>query len=322
MILDHGEDTIRTARNLISGLVAVLALAGGLTACGDDPSAVARSGPGGSDGTFPVTVTVGNGPVTIAARPERIVSISPTATEMLFAVGAAGQVVAVDDQSTYPTAAPRTTLSGFQPNIEAIAGYRPDLVIASDDINGLVDGLGKLGVAVVLLPAATDLDDVYEQIATVGKVTGRTDAATEVVAGVRGRIDAAIAGLPKRTTPLRYYHELDDTLYTVTSKTFVGAVYQLLGLTNVADAADRDGSGYPQLSAEYLVKADPDMIFLADTKCCGQSARTVGARTGWSGLAAVRKGNVVELDDDVASRWGPRVAELVETVAAAVAEVR
>jgi len=322
VILDQGEDTMRTRHKLIGGLLAVLALAGGLTACGDDPDAVARSGSGGSAATFPVTVTAGNGPVTIDARPERIVSISPSATEMLFAVGAGEQVVAVDDQSNHPASAPRTSLSGFQPNIEAIAGYRPDLVIASDDINGLVDGLGKLGVAVVLLPAATDLDDVYEQIDLVGTVTGRATEATAVVGGMRTRIDAAVAGLPKRTTPLRYYHELDDTLYTVTSKTFVGAVYSLVGLTNVADAADRDGSGYPQLSAEYLLKANPDVIFLADTKCCGQSPQTVGARPGWSALAAVRNGNVVPLDDDVASRWGPRVADLVETIATAVTKVR
>jgi len=313
---------VRSHRKFIGGLVAIAALALGLAACGGDAEPLGGAAAGGADATFPVTVTGGNGPVTITDRPERVVSLSPTATEMLFAIGAGEQVLAVDDQSNHPSEAPRTALSGFQPNIEAIANYRPDLVVASDDINGLVDGLGRLGVAVLLLPAAADLDDVYDQIDALGKATGRTAGAAEVVGGMRTRIDAAVAGLPKRSGTLSYYHELDDTLYTVTSKTFVGAVYGLVGLTNIADAADRDGSGYPQLSAEYLLKADPDLIFLADTKCCGQTAQTVGARAGWSGLAAVRNGNVVPLDDDIASRWGPRVADLVEAVVAAVAKVR
>ncbi|RMH67259.1 MAG: ABC transporter substrate-binding protein, partial [Actinomyces sp.] len=119
---------------------------------------------------------------------------------------------------------------------------------------------------------------------------------------------------------ITYYHELDDTLYTVTSGTFVGEIYALFGLENVADPADADGSafGYPQLSAEYLVDADPDLIFLADTKCCGQSAATVAARPGWDTLTAVREGHVVELDDDIASRWGPRVVDFARAVAAAL----
>src|SRR4029453_17824795 len=90
-------------------------------------------------------------------------------------------------------------------------------------------------------------------------------------------------------------------------------------MENVADAADKEASGYPQLSAEYVVKADPDLIFLADTKCCGQSAKTVAARDGWGDLTAVRTGGVVALDDDVASRWGPRVVDFLKTVAAKVA---
>jgi cobalamin transport system substrate-binding protein len=133
---------------------------------------------------------------------------------------------------------------------------------------------------------------------------------------MRPRPAKIAAAKPDR--PLSYYHELDKNLYSATSKTFIGQLYAQLGMENIADAADKDGSGYPQLSAEYVVKADPDLIFLADTKCCGQSAKTVAARDGWEQLTAVKSGGVVELDDDIASRWGPRVVDFLKTVAAKV----
>jgi iron complex transport system substrate-binding protein len=240
---------------------------------------------------------------------------------MLFAIGAGPQVKAVDDQSNYPPEAPRSSLSGFQPNIEAIAKENPDLVVASDDTAGLVDGLAKLKIPVLIQPAATTLDDSYAEIGQLGQVTGNTDKASAVVSDMKSRIAAIVSSLPKRTTPITYFHELDDTLYTATSKTFIGQIYSLLGLQNIADAADTKGTGYPQLSAEYVVKANPRLIFLADTKCCKQNTETVKARPGWSGIAAVIDGGVVNLDDDIASRWGPRIVDYLQQVAQAVAKV-
>jgi iron complex transport system substrate-binding protein len=252
-----------------------------------------------------------------ADRPQRIVSLSPTATEMLFAIGAGGQVVAVDSNSNYPAEAPKTDLSAYQPNIEAIAGYKPDLVVYSDDPGELKAGLDKLSIPVLHQPAATNLDDTYAQLDQLGRATGHAEEAGQVASAMRAEIEKiAAAGRPER--PLTYYHELDKNLYTATSKTFIGQLYDQLGMKNIADAADKDATGYPQLSAEYVIKADPDLIFLADTKCCGQSAKTVAARDGWDELTAVRSGGVVELDDDVASRWGPRVVDFLKTVAAEV----
>jgi iron complex transport system substrate-binding protein len=250
-------------------------------------------------------------------RPERIVSLSPTATEMLFAIGAGGQVVAVDSNSNYPEEAPKTDLSAYQPNIEAIAGYKPDLVVYSDDPGELAAGLGKLGIPALQQPAATRLDDTYAQLDQLGRATGHQAEAAQLTATMRAEIEKiAAAARPER--PLTYYHELDKNLYTATSKTFIGQLYDQLGMKNIADAADKEASGYPQLSAEYVIKADPNLIFLADTKCCGQSAKTVAARDGWDQLTAVRSGGVVALDDDVASRWGPRVVDFLKTVAAKV----
>ncbi len=273
------------------------------------------------DDGFPVTIDAANGPVTLSARPERIVSISPTATEMLFAIGAGDQVVAVDGLSTYPDDTPVTDLSGFEPNVEAISSYEPDLVVLSFDPGDVIDGLDAIGIPAILQPAAASLDDTYTQIEQLGAATGRIADAATVVSRMQSDIDAIVASMPPFDEAPTYYHELDPTLYSVTSSTFVGEIYGLLGLVDIADAADPDGYGYPQLSAEYIIEQDPDFIFLADTKCCGQDAETVAARPGWAGLTAVQEGRVVALDDDVASRWGPRIVELLATIADAVAQL-
>jgi iron complex transport system substrate-binding protein len=248
----------------------------------------------------------------MAATPHRIVSLSPTATESLFAIGAGSQVVAVDDQSDYPKRAPRTSLSGYTPNVEAIAGYRPDLVVLSGDANDVVGGLRKLGIRVLLQPAAQTLSEAYAQISQLGAVTAHKRSAAALVRRMRKSITNAVKSVPKRH--LSVYHELDPTYYSATSKTFIGRIYKLFGLRNIADAADSSGSHYPQLSGEYIVSANPGLIVLADTRCCGQSAATVAGRAGWSGLAAIRNHRVIGIDDSVASRWGPRIVEFVRAV--------
>ncbi|MGW5259895.1 ABC transporter substrate-binding protein [Microbispora sp. NPDC004025] len=316
---------MRPVRTAVAGVVlGVLGLAG----CGQTDGAATSAAPtpavsdtaaSGStgEGAFPVTVQAGNGAVTISKRPEHIVSLSPTATEILFAIGAGAQVSAVDDQSNYPPEAPKTSLSGFKPNVEAIVAAKPDLVVLANDLEGVVAGLGKVGVPVLLEPAATKLDETYDQIRDLGAATGNTAKAEEVADGVKQKIDALAAAAPKGKS-LTYYHELDSTPYAATSSTFIGQVYNLFGLKNIADEAPDAAGGYPKLSAEFIAKADPDLIFLGDTKCCGQNAATLAKRPGWSGLSAVKKGRVVELDDDIASRWGPRVADLAQAVGDAV----
>ena len=245
---------------------------------------------------------------------QRVVSISPTATEMLFAIGAGDRVVAVDQFSYYPADAPVTDLDGWNPNVEAIASYDPDLVVMQID-GDVSASLEALGIEVWTHDAPIALDDVYVQIEQLGEATGQVDEAAALVADMRAEIAELIAAAPD-ASGLMYYHELDDTLYTVTSSTFIGQVYGLFGLTNVADPADADGTawGYPQLSDEYLVDADPDVIFLADTLCCGQKAEAIAARPGWDQMSAVQTGRVVELDDDIVSRWGPRLVDFIAAI--------
>ena len=203
---------------------------------------------------FPATITVSNGQVTIQKRPSRIVSLSATATETLFAIGAGKQVIAVDNQSDYPKTAPRTSLSGFTPNVEAIAGYRPDLVVISYDPKGLSEALDKLGIPVVHQDAAATLPGAYQQIRQLGKITGHTAEANALATGMKRKITAIVAKARAKAAGVTVYHELDPTLFTLTSNTFVGRVYALFGLRNIADAA-KGGTEYPQLSAEYLISA-------------------------------------------------------------------
>ncbi|HEX9823526.1 MAG TPA: ABC transporter substrate-binding protein [Actinomycetota bacterium] len=301
-------------------LIAVLlALSLAASACGGGTAGQEAAPTPSVVAGFPVTVEAANGRVTLESRPERIISLSPTATEMLFAIGAGEQVVAVDDQSDFPPEAPMTELSGYEPNVEAIAGYEPDLVVMADDPGELIDSLDALGIPSMSLPAVPTLDGSYEQIAVLGKATGNEGASVGLIDRMSSEIAQLVATVPAFKTPPTYYHELDDTYFSVTSDTFIGFVYGgLLGLENIADEAKGASSGYPQLSAEYIIDANPDFIFLADTVCCGQSAATLASRPGWESLSAVRDANVVELDDSIASRWGPRVVDFIRVVVAAV----
>jgi iron complex transport system substrate-binding protein len=267
-------------------------------------------------------VTAANGAVTIKSRPARIVSLSPTLTEDLYAVGAGKQVVAVDQDSNYPAGVPKTSLSGLTPNIEAIARYDPGLVVASQNSGGLVSGMTKLGIPVLIEPAVGTLDGAYAQIGQIGQATGHAAQAAQVVAGMKQQIAADVSKAGTAHKGATYYWELSASpFYSAASNTFIGQVVGLFGLKNIADAASKPADGgYPQLSQEYIVKARPQIIFLADNQPSsgGQSPAVVGKRPGWSGIPAVRNHEVIGLNDDVASRWGPRLPQLVGQIATAI----
>jgi iron complex transport system substrate-binding protein len=258
--------------------------------------------------------------VRLSSRPRAIISLSPTATEMLYAIGAGSQVKAVDNNSDYPPQAPRTKLSAFAASVEAIVAYKPDLVVMSGDSAKLIKQLAAFKVPVLELPAAAKLSDVYTQFDELGRATGHAAQAAQQDATLRRQLTQITAAKPHRSAPVTYYYELDQTYYSVTSATFVGQLLDLLGMKSIADQATGAAAagGYPQLSAEYIVKANPDYIILADTICCHQSAATVAQRPGWSALAAVKAGHVIALNDDIASRWGPRITDLLHTVETAI----
>jgi iron complex transport system substrate-binding protein len=300
-------------------LVCAVASACGLVALGTGLPGTAATPPPST--AYPVQIAAANGDITVPARPTAIVSLSPTATEMLYAIGAGAQVKAVDSYSDFPKSAPRTKLDALNPNVEAIVAYKPDLVIVSGDTTGLTAELAKFGIPVLSDPPATNLDQEYQQFAELGRATDHVAQAEAEVTKIKGQIARIVSGTRPHGKPITYYFELDQTYYSETSSTFIGQVLGLLGMKSIADAAKGAAAsgGYPQLSAEFIIKSNPDYIFLADTICCGQNAKKVSQRPGWSTLRAVRDGHVVALNDDIASRWGPRIVDLLRTVANSLA---
>ncbi len=318
----------RTAAGLIAGLS--LFIAAGCGSDSDSDSGDASSDTvSPADTVAPADTTPGDTAVTsdpASADPDsggdelRIVSLSPTHTEILFAIGAGDQLVAVDDQSDFPAEALELPhdLSGYEPNVEAIAGYEPDLVVIGGDFSGLGAQLDEVGIDWWDGPSALTLDDTYSQIEQLGATTGHVAEAAELVLQMQTDIAQIVADTPVPETPLSIYHELDNTFFSADSTTFIGELYAMLGLRNIADEAEGNSGGYPQLNAEFIVSTNPDMIFLADTICCGESLETVSARPGWDAIAAVQNGDVFEMDDSIASRWGPRVVDYLADVSAAI----
>jgi len=293
----------------------LLALAAGtllFAACGSDSSSSDTSVADTTAAVADTTATADS----VATEPERIVSLSATATEMLYAIGAEDQIVAVDNYSNYPEAAAafEPKIDAFEPSVEAISELDPTVVLITYDPGNLQEQLEKLEIDVWVGAAATTLDDSYKQITELGELTGKSAEADALVESMRTKIDEVVAGTEAPAESISYFYELDTNYYSLTSNTFVGQLFSLFGTRNIADTAEA-GNDYPQLSQEFIISANPQMVFLADTKFEKQSAETVAARPGWDVIDAVKNGQVIGLDDDIASCWGPRVVDLVTIIA-------
>jgi iron complex transport system substrate-binding protein len=271
-----------------------------------------------ADTRFPLTVASEAGEVTLESAPERIVALSATHVEILYALGAAEQLVAGDLFSNYPAEAlDLVQVDSFNLSVESVIALDPDLVILTFDPVGAVPAFQAVGIPTLLFETATTLDAAYEQMAVLGTATGRVEEADALVRQMQADIAAIVEDTRDMTAGLTYYHESDPfSYYTPNSSSFIGQLYGLLGMDNIADEAPDDfGSGFPQLNPEFIVASDPDIIFLA---AFGESPETVAARNGWDTMTAVAEGRMATLDPDVASRWGPRVVDLLAAIAAAI----
>lgn len=310
---------LKSASLMLALLIAALTLA----ACGDDNDSqgATESPPETIEATqaptkalpFPVTVTDTNGnDVTFGEAPTSIVALAPAFVEMFCELDSCDRLVAVDENSDYPTeVADIQKLSGFSPSVEGIAATEPALVVISFDPGGLQDALEQLGITVLFLDAPPSVDGVYDQIEILGDVIGNPDAADELVASMRARVEAITSRLPAGGGP-RVFHELDATLYTAGPGSFIADLYDILGAQNIASGAD---SPFAQMSAEAIIEADPEVIILAD-EGLGESVESVAARPGWDAISAIVSGRVHGVDPDLVSRPGPRIVDALEALAA------
>lgn len=259
----------------------------------------------------------------VTSNPTRIISLSPSATEILFGIGAGSQVIAVDDNSDFPTNAPFSKLSSFTPNVEAIAAYHPDLVVLQSSATGAAtvqSDLQKLKINVFLEVTPNNINEAYAEFLALGKATGHPSRAKALVASMKSQI-AEIVNKYRKRNPVTVFHELDNTLYSADSTTFIGQIYSDFNFTNIADAASSaDSGGYPQLTPEVVIKSNPKIIFLDDGPY-GESAKTVASRPGWSGIAAVKNNHVITLPLDIADRWGPRLVDFYRFIGKATAKI-
>jgi iron complex transport system substrate-binding protein len=288
-------------------------------ACGDDaaPPTTSAAPIGVEQTAYPVRVAHDAGDTEISASPQRVAALSATHVEMLFALGAGDLLIAGDLFSNYPPdgVADLELIDSFNLSVESVIALGPDLVILSFDPGGAVDALEAAGIPTLLLGTALDLDAVYGQIETLGVALDRRAAAAELIAGMQSDIAGVVASATGDLEGVTFYHESDPfSFYTPNSSSFIGSLYALFGMDNIADEApDKLGSGFPQLSPEFIVAADPDVVFLAGF---GETPETFSAREGWDTMSAVSSSRVVVLDYDTASRWGPRVVNLVHAIAA------
>jgi iron complex transport system substrate-binding protein len=319
---EEGSVPNRSVRWLTAGL-AVVAFAA-FAACGSDDDDRFGDGEGARSPTptvnVPGQITDSDGSLALPPA-KRIVSLSPGATEIIYALGAQEALVAVDMQADYPEEAANfeTKVDAYQPNIEAIAALEPDLVIVPDNTGGIVPALQGLGVRILYNDLDEDLrtvEQVIEYVGTVGAVTGHQQAAEELQFRLRARVEdvkkAIARPLNDLERPLTVYHELDSTFYSASERTFIGDVYALLRAVNIA--GDGGGVAYPQLTQEAIIAANPDVIVLADEEF-GVTVDSVKARPGWDAIAAVRNDRIYGVDPDIISRPGPRIVDALELLA-------
>jgi iron complex transport system substrate-binding protein len=219
--------------------------------------------------------------------------------------------VAVDEYSTYPEHAPFTDLSGYTPNIEALASFNPDLIVVAFDPDGMITAAFGSDVPVASQFPATGREDVLAQIEQLGALTGHLDEATLLAGHIAASWDRANQADADGAS---VYIEVDSTFYAASSNSFMGAALVGLGFSNIADAADGSGGGFPQLSAEAIIQANPDVIIVGTDS--GTTAADIAARPGWDAISALINDQVVVIPSDISSRWGPRFIDYIESMAA------
>jgi len=299
------------ARKLLVIAALLIAVAVALAACnGGGETRPATSTPLSA---FPLTIEQSDGQqLTLERAPQRIVSLSTHATEILCAIGAGDQLAAVERYANCPLGSKeKPELDAYKPNLEAIAGYQPDLVYVFSDTEGIVEALRRVGTPVLYLKLPSSMEGVLEQIELFGRLSGHESEAQELVQSMRERMDAVKDKVADVEQGPRIFHELDPTYFTAAPNSFVGDFYNLLKAKNIAEGATDE---YPQLSAEVIIQRDPEVIILAD-EAGGVTADSVKQRPGWDQISAVKNNRICAIVPELVSVPGPRVVDGLEALA-------
>jgi iron complex transport system substrate-binding protein len=295
-------------KSLVSVLIISLGLL--LLACVGDGTSGNADGP--SAAGFPLTIRLSDGQeLRLERPPQRIISMAPHATEIFCALGAEDQLVAVERFANCPLdSGTKPAVDAFTPNLEAIAGYRPDLVYVAYNQGGLVDSLRRLDIPVLFVEVPDSLDDVLEHILVLGRAAGRAQEAEALTGSMQERMEAVKRKVSDVGQGPRVFHELDTEYYTAAPNSFIGDFYNYLRARNIAAGAS---GSYPQLSAEVIIQRNPEVIVLAD-EAAGVTPAMVRARPGWDVIDAVRNGRICSIDPDIVSRPGPRIVDALEAL--------
>ena len=277
------------------------------------PAASATAIPAAASHTFPMTVTDSGGqPLTLKAPARAIVSHSPGATEILFAIGAGGQVVAADEFSNFPAAAKALRKVKYtDPSPEAELALQPDLVIFATNQKAHVEAFRRLGLPVFYNQEPDGIEGVLGNVRLLGRLTGHVTEADALAAQMKGRIDAVASRLGDVQQGPKVFYELSDSLFTAAPNTFIGGMLTALNARNIAQGAT---SPFPQLTAEAVIAAAPDVILLADHEFGGAPAQ-VKVRPGWGAIPAVKNDRLHAVEPDLVNRPGPRIVEGIELMA-------
>jgi iron complex transport system substrate-binding protein len=267
----------------------------------------------------PLTITDGLGrEVKLQGPAQRIISLAASNTEILFAIGAGGQVVARDDLSDYPEEVVNLPgVGGYDGyDLEKITSLQPDLVLAAE-INSpeLVQSIENLGITVFYLGNPADINGLYENLRIVGGLTGHESDAAGLVQSLQKRVDAVEMALSGATTTPKVFYEIDATDPSKPWTAGPGTYHdQFIRMAHAQNVAANAASMYPQISQEELIVQDPDYILLADS-IYGITPESVAERPGWAGIKAVQEGNLFPFDSDLLDRPGPRLVDGLETLA-------
>jgi len=273
---------------------------------------------------FPIHVTDTLGrQVALKALPQRVISLAPSNTERLFAVGAWNTVVGVTTVDTYPPAvAAVRKVGGFVPksiSVETIVSLKPDLVLAAGELQrSVIEVLERLGIPVVAIEDPGSFDEVYAAIALVGRLTGHEQEASRVVQEMQARVERvrqAVATLPQDKRVAVFYEVYDEPLMTAGRATIIGQMLEMAGGINVF--ADLPGR-YPQVSSEEVVKRNPVCILGLKGHKLALTPTHIRQRPGWDRITAVQRNCLHLLDDDTVARPGPRLAAALEAIAQAL----